>query len=624
MAHVMTGRGTEHREVEAAWLPATARLNDYVARVAGLPRLAVKIGPNMAVESGTAQFSPFTFEIEIDSTVLAPGMRPEACEPTDELFRSKHPLLMGGLLHETFHARYSHWVPRDLGEGEAKGRFTGRKTTVLVALEESRIEKRGVNRYAVARDYLPAIVFDLLAREFKGGDDPFSASILFALTSGRRLAGTIGVRDEKPFRDLAAEQLHDEQMEALEGLITEYHDLRFSKYDPLPLDEMESIANRWLEVLGQDPAEEGEGAAQVLVAHAHEAEEGEGSGEAPGGAEGSDEDESGNLGERAREAAASAKHDKAMQAAEKAVRIMERRDMAERAADAERAEQAEQAHEAVFEQKMVGDGGQAGIRSRVHFQKPDAPMMVAGTVLARKLAQVRLVEPARAKRASQMPGKRLRSRGAIQRRVQEQRGQIPTAKMWERKERHMTDEIPLKVGVAVDISGSMNALAMPLATTAFVVGNAVQKAGGSYAQVAFGAETSGVVKAGRKVTHVPYVRPSDPNEDIKGACLALDGELDLVDGDGVRVLIIASDGHFVKSAQSDWADVNWPLWSKRGVVIIHIDLEGGYVERADTRHNNPRPPLVIDPHLPPTEIAEILGGAIVTEVAKEQARRQAA
>ena len=206
---------------------------------------------------------------------------------------------------------------------------------------------------------------------------------------------------------------------------------------------------------------------------------------------------------------------------------------------------------------------------------------------------------------------------------------VPTAKQWEGKERHMTDEIPLKVGVAVDISGSMNALAMPLATTAYVVGNAVDKAGGTYAQVAFGATTAGIVRAGRKVTHVPYVRPHDPSEDIKGACLALDGELDLVDGDGVRVLIVASDGQFVKGDQQAWADKHWPLWSKRGVVILHLDFEGGWIERAgeagdNPRHNNPRKPVVIDPRLSPAKIAEQIGDAIVAEVAAEQARRQAA
>ena len=142
----------------------------------------------------------------------------------------------------------------------------------------------------------------------------------------------------------------------------------------------------------------------------------------------------------------------------------------------------------------------------------------------------------------------------------------------------------------------------------------------------FGAGTSGVVKAGRKVSTLPYVIPQDPWEDIRGAMLALDAELNLVDGDGVRVFIVASDGLFVQPDQSRYADKHWPLWSDKGVVIIHLDFEAGMVMmnaggRYNAPHNNPRRPLVIDPELPPAKIAEVVGDAIIEEVAKEQARR---
>ncbi len=613
MVHVFKD-GIPHREVPDAWLPAAAALNDYVSRVAGMPYLATKIGPGMAAEAGTAQYVPSIAEVHISSDVLAPGMAPDECKPADELFRSRFPLLIGGLLHETFHARYSRWVPRDLTRNEAEGRFKGRKNDVLVALEESRIEKRGVRRYTTAQQYLPAIVFDLLSREFTGGDDPYSASILLSLILGRAEAGIIGKRDAKPFRDLIEVHLSAEQIEAFLGLVNEYHALPFRKGEDLPLDEMESIANRWLEVLGDDPAEEGEKAPSVLLIHSEGDGEGEGGSGDSEGAEGS---EDGDMAKAAREAAAEAKHDKAMDAADKAKRIMDRREAEARHADAERREEADKVAERVFNQKGIGkDGHIAGSRSRLKPRDPSAAERAAATLFAAALSKVRHFEPARTKVKTRMPGKRLNGRGAVARRVEEAQGRVPTAPQWINTKRAMTDEPPLKIGVAVDVSGSMNALAEPLALTAFIVGNGVEKAGGEYAQVVFGNTATGVVKAGRKVTKVPFVRPMDGMEAIKPAVLALDSELDLIDGEGIRILIVASDGCFVSDDQQRWADVMFPKMVEKGVILLHPDFEGGdlgagYYNAYNPRHNNPIPPVVMPTHATPQEQARFLGNEII-------------
>ena len=72
---------------------------------------------------------------------MLPGVKPEDVHPHDELFRARHPLFVGALTHEAAHARYSRWVPKDLFI-RGQPQFTPRKNDVLVALEESRIEKR--------------------------------------------------------------------------------------------------------------------------------------------------------------------------------------------------------------------------------------------------------------------------------------------------------------------------------------------------------------------------------------------------------------------------------------------------------------------------------------------------
>jgi hypothetical protein len=635
MAHLISKDGIARRDVPEAWLAANAKIMDYAVRVSGRHYVAVKCGPGLAAEAGTAQFVPALGEIHISTDVLAPGLKPAEVAMNDELFRSRFPLLVGGLLHELAHERYSRWVPRDLAKDAAEGRFKGRLSEVLVALEESRIEKRLISRYATAKQYLPAIVFDLLGREFKGGSDPYSASIALALILGRVEAGTIGVRDAKPFRDLIETHLSNEQIEAALGLVREYHDLPFHEWADLPLDAMESIARRWLDNLGDDPDAEQDGGTAVLVAHDHGSEgEGEGAGGAEGdgeGSEGSGEGEGteGDLGAAVREAAASAKHDKAMDAADKAKRIRVSRDKAARVADAERREAAAEVASEVFQPGVgaAGDYGSAGRASRINWREPKGDERAAATILARKLAKAVFVEPFRAKAPMAKPGKRLRGRAAVQRKVQEQQGRIPNAKQWEGKVRHLTDEVPVKVGVVVDISGSMNALAEPLAVTGYVVGNAVEKAGGLYSQVVFGASATGVVRAGRKVNAVPHVLPADPWENIKDAVLAVDADLDLIDGEGARILIIASDGAFVNSSQQAWADTMFPLMAQKGVVLVHMDFENGWIMRnADTpyhpRHGNPFPPLEVPRGADPRTVANLLGDKIIETIKQQKAVRQ--
>ena len=630
MAHIITKDGIPRRNVPDAWLEATARMTEYAVRVSGRHHLAVKIGPGMAFESGTAQFVPPLGEIHISSEVIAPGIKPSDVHPNDELFRARFPLLIGATLHELAHERYSRWTPRDLTMGDAEGRFKGRKSEVLVALEESRIEKRLLRRYATAGSYLPALIFDFLGKEFKGGDDPYSASILLALILGRQQAGTISARDARPFRDILAEQLSDEQIETLLGLVDEYHDLRFGKYDELPLDVMESIANRWLETLGQDPAEEGEGATTVLVMHSEGEGEGEGSGEAPEGSEGSGEEGEG-MAERVAEAAAEAKHEKAMDAAEKVGRIRAKRIKEGVAADEERRAQADEVAGEVFKPAVgqIGSEQPAGGRSVLEPREPAQHERAAGTLFARALAKVVAVDPFRTKVPMDKPGKRLRGRAAVQRRVQEAQGRVPTAKQWEGKHRAMGDDVPVTVGLVTDVSGSMNALAEPLAVTSYIVGNGVEKAGGTFASVVFGSKATGVVKAGRKVKNVPLVHPADPWENIKDAMLAIDGELGIVDGEGVRILFVASDGMFVKPEQKAYADKHWPLWESKGVIVIHLDFERGWVLRNasgnyNPRHNLKRMPVQVDPDLDAAQIAKQLGDIVIAEVKKEAARRVAA
>jgi hypothetical protein len=211
--------------------------------------------------------------------------------------------------------------------------------------------------------------------------------------------------------------------------------------------------------------------------------------------------------------------------------------------------------------------------------------------------------------------------------VQEAQGRVPDAKHWRAHRVAPTDDVPVRVGTVVDVSGSMSMLAEPLALISYAVGRGVEGAGGHYASVAMGYKATGIVGAGKRMDAVPTVDPDDPSENIRDAMLSLDAELDLVDGDGLRVLILASDGCFVRTQQREWADKHIPLWVKKGVIVLHLDLEGGEVEywdktRYNARHNNPLPPLVFKRGEDPLVVMNRVGDEII-RYAREFSERAA-
>jgi hypothetical protein len=250
MKHLVLGGGGKIPVVPDPWLPATAAATEMVAEMTQRADLAVKIGPGLAEEAGTAQFNPHLALVEADSNRMLPGVRPEDVMLGDDLFRARHPLLLGALAHESAHARYSRWVPQYLMD---TGIFTKQQIDVLVLLEESRIERLMRAYYPKCTPWLPAIVFELLAKDFTISDNAYGAAATAALILARVDAGTITKTAAQPFRKAVLTVLDAPTLGTLEGLWQEYHRLAFVDGGDLHHDEMRSIARRWLAALNLDP-----------------------------------------------------------------------------------------------------------------------------------------------------------------------------------------------------------------------------------------------------------------------------------------------------------------------------------------------------------------------------------
>jgi len=626
MAHLNFNRPSHGPAVPDAWLPATAAATQFAIRVSGRDDLAVKLAPGFAAEAGTAMFSPHLAEIQVDANVMLPGVKPEDVLLGDDLFRARNRLFVGALVHESAHARYSRWVPKDLFFEDSP--FTKRKVDVLIALEESRIEKRILRRYTTMKDALGAIVFDLLGKDFKVTDDPYGASIAAALILARIDARSITEAEAKPFRAIIGEKLDDATLDVLRGLWCEYHALRFDKWEPMPHDEMDSIATRWIEALGMDASDEGgEGMVCEFAMEGEGEGEGEG-GEGGGSGEGEGEGE-GAMERKLKDAAAGAKHEKDMDAAEDVGKIKAARRAAQREADKERHDKGKAAAKKAFGTpgnpvKTGREGGKTGYaptgRSMVNWRKPTDRERAAGVRLSRMLEKVIYSDRKTAKVRQVEPGGRLNGRGQVQRIAQKRAGQRPTAMGWTAKKRTHVDEPKIKVGVMLDVSGSMSAQAAIAGSMAYAMGNAVERVGGEFGMVLFGNDILGLVKPGQKLDLAPDIDASCGWENFVPAFHAIDSAMDLIDGDGLRVLILLSDGVFVQDSQKHAADAIFPMLVSKGVVLIHVDIDGdvmsGRFAEYNPRHNNPLMPVEVSRRMDPVKAVNVIGEHLLDSIKK--------
>jgi hypothetical protein len=187
---------------------------------------------------------------------------------------------------------------------------------------------------------------------------------------------------------------------------------------------------------------------------------------------------------------------------------------------------------------------------------------------------------------SEVPPGRLRTRAIVQAKAMEARGVRERVAPFRRKVRKMTEDPTLSVGVMVDISGSMRSAMEPMATTAWVMSEAVRRVQGRTAMVYFGDEVFPTRKPGQHLDQVNVWEARDGTEEFDEAFRALDGALNLLNGTGARLLVVTSDG-----AYRDSQDRKAQYWVKRcvdaGVAVLWLPFDhGGYarhVERAGAR-----------------------------------------
>lgn len=251
----------------------------------------------------------------------------------------------------------------------------------------------------------------------------------------------------------------------------------------------------------------------------------------------------------------------------------------------------------------------AGVRKMVPRLKrrPNVDERKAATRLAKDLRQVSYPTRAKTKvRRAEPPG-RVNVREAKRGMAQRQARVEVTAKPFKAVQRAKTVHTQLRVGIGCDISGSMRPAEEPLAVARWVLADALHQVNGEVATVLFGNDAHGVQAPRQRVTDIEVFQHNGGAENYVAGFSMLDAALDLIDGDGARLLVLFTDGHFVLSEAIRYAEVTMDMCKRAGVAVVWVDVTG-YFARPDTYGHGT---LVQANGMTPVQVAEALGKAVI-------------
>lgn len=530
-----------------------------------------------------AVFKPLISEVQVSTNQVFANVKPEQVgDLTDKEIQFEFPKAVGAVLHEALHARYSHWDIEEAHRALKKQEFEA-----MMLLEEGRIEAQGVREMPWGKNFLQACAMDLVIADseesFKTQADTYSAANMVALVHARLMAGILDESNCPDLIELIDQHLTTSVVGQLREVIRKFqaHDAHGDPTALYPLaKEWVKIVNRTAKEKGEPTPEEQQQAAQDFVDAMKKAMK-----EA---SESTDVSSAQNL---------NAQEEK--ESWEKQVEE-QKKESKEKDKNAEMAKQ-------VFSRVTTGVSG-----SRLQEERVARPEeRSAAVTIARMLEQAKYRERSQTEIKSFSPPGRLRTRAMVQNSAMKTRGVVASAEPWRRNVRKHTDDPNLTVGVMVDISGSMHSAMEPMATTAWVLSEAVKRVQGRTAMVYYGSSVFPTLKPGQHLDKVRVFTADDSTEEFDDAFRALDGGLDLLHGSGARLLVVVSDGHY-RQDQRDRAKEWVKICGDAGVAVLWMPFSDAYNAKRLVRMNPNAQVLegVLDPAKAATEVGKAASTAL--------------
>ncbi|MFI0818598.1 VWA domain-containing protein [Streptomyces sp. NPDC021098] len=495
------------------WIRIAAALTDRLPELAG--RKDVIVTCQHGTRSGApGAFYPTTAELEIDTGLFAP-IPPATINPAQRGDEERYPAAWGVLVHEAAHAAHSVWTTPPGLRGTALD-------TAAQLLEESRAEHAHLNRRPADRPFLRSAAHTLILADIttQTPSNRWQAAQAAGLILARRDAGILDLDETEPLEQVVTSILGPDLLETLTRIWTAAH---ATADDDAP--GMLHQAHAWCQALSTPPT-----------------------GPEPTGG--------GRAGELA---AAIGQVTVRVRANEAAQAAAQARAAAARAARAE-AKATQAAHErqaAKTAERVFSPGSRpftpAGKPNRhravspvIGTRLPTAGEKTAAGQLARALRAAAYRERTTTIAASAAPPGRLNMRQALARDAQRAAGATPTATPWTKTLHRPNPTPPLRVGIAVDVSGSMSAAASPISSAAWILAKAtaLTDPDSRTATVAYDRALTAITAPGRAPTRVTRFEAHGLGHSLAETIDALAAGLALTQPGTGRLLVIASDGYY--------------------------------------------------------------------------------
>ena len=549
MGHLKTGE-TRAEATPIEWLRAGRTIGELANKWSLRNDIVAYVGPGAGGQA-PACFAPTTAEVEVNVDVaFGFGVKPEEVERLDQRkVQYEFPKGTGAIMHEAFHARFSRWSMPD-----AYKELKSDEYQALILLEESRIEFQGLKSMPTARPFLRSCAMEIVIGDVKEDMEKQtptkSLTNLIGLVHARIDAGILEAHEVAVVMELVENQIPADVVKQLRtiALSAQAHELHNDATELYPLAiEWARIVRELAKERGDEEGENPVGEAlKKLMSDVLDAME-----------EASDEISATNFGELADQEQSEDWKDEVKGKAEDAKEQEENREIAKD----------------VFS-KSTGAGSTKSSSRLLDTRSPNADELVAAVTIGQWLEKAKYRERDEHEVASILPPGRLRTRAIVQNAALKSRGVNQQVEAFRRTVRKHTDDPTLHVGVMVDISGSMGSAMQPMATTAWVMSEAVNRIQGECAMVYFGNDVFPTLKAGQRLKEVSIYSAPDGTEKFAKAFSALDGALNLLHGNGARLLVVVSDGQYT-SDETRKAEEIVAKCKEAGVAILWLPFDNG-------------------------------------------------
>jgi hypothetical protein len=551
---------TRKSATPAEWLKVCSQIGEQANLWADRNDLAVYGGEDAGMGQALACFIHSTAEIEISLPIaFGKATTPEMVGDLRERRNQyEFPEAVGVILHEAFHARYSGWNYSHLETLDKE------ISDAFMLLEESRIEGKAVQHYPENALFMRASSMNL---SFANADESLSemtATAQFANLAGLTLARvTAGVLDEFDVASVRAKLavgLTQPVLDKLEKIWTEFQSLATHQ-----IIRGVELATEWVKVIKEQAKANGEP-------------------ETPEGGQGTPmpqaladllSDLMDAIGEAIEQTSDSTSQALIEQQSDEELK----EEISERKSEAKRQQESEKQAEKTFSPNS--SAGESGSSSRlINTRKPEGVERAGAVLLSQMLEKAKYVERSVTEINSVIPQGRLRPRALVQKKALESKGVRSEVATWTSKKRKHTDDPTLKIGVMVDISGSMGSAMDAMASIAWILSEAGRRVQAKTAMVYYGSGVFPTLKVGQHLPEVNVYSAPDGTEKFGEAYKALDGTLGLTFTDGVRLLVIVSDGHYT-STESDNAKKAIAECERNGVGVLWVtpkECSGGGAE----------------------------------------------